>query len=227
MDAGQAFYRVPDSVPSGMAGTANCALSHVLFAMELMDIKYVDTIVIHGAGGLGLNGIAAAKARGARVIVIEGVPERIALAKRFGADEVIDMNEYGTEEARRDRVMELTGGLGADADLDVAPSVPTVFREAISMLRPGGRMLDIGDLKPGRKVEIDPAVITLRNITVTGLQTYPDNYLYKALMFLEKYHNKFPFDEIISKDEFPLERVVDAVEISKKRGVSRACIVME
>jgi len=227
VDDGQAFYKVPDSVSNNVAATANCALSHVLYAIERMDLKYYETIAIQGAGGLGLNAVAVAKSRGARVITIEGVPGRIELAKKFGADEIVDMSIYKTPEERREVIMGLTGGRGVDVVLDVAPSIAPAFKEAINMLRPGGRLVDIGDLANGHFVDIDPSVITLNNITIIGLQTYPPNILFKALKFLENYQDRFPFGEIVAGAEFPLENVVDAIEISKKRGVSRACIVMK
>jgi threonine dehydrogenase-like Zn-dependent dehydrogenase len=70
-----------------------------------------DHVVIQGAGGLGLCAAAVATYRGAaKVIVLDRLPERLTLAARFGADHAINVDELGTADARRDRIMELTEG---------------------------------------------------------------------------------------------------------------------
>ena len=70
-------------------------------------------VAIQGAGGLGVYACAVAREMGAaRIIVIDGVEERLALAKDFGADEIVDMRECPTPAARIERVLELTERLG-------------------------------------------------------------------------------------------------------------------
>ena len=72
-----------------------------------------DRLVIQGAGGLGLNAIAVARERGvSQVIVIDGIQSRLELALDFGADQVIDLDEYPAAEDRVRRVFELAVGGG-------------------------------------------------------------------------------------------------------------------
>ena len=79
-----------------------------------------ETVVIQGAGGLGLYAIAVARERGAgRVIVVDGVPERLEVAAMFGADEFVDLHDLPEPEQRIRRVRELTGGWGADVVMEV------------------------------------------------------------------------------------------------------------
>jgi len=87
----QIFYRVPDNVPDEVAASANCAMSQVFWALDRGRIGYGDSLVVQGAGGLGLHAIAIARARGAYVIAIDGVDGRLNHARRFGADEIIDI----------------------------------------------------------------------------------------------------------------------------------------
>src|SRR6516164_7291532 len=72
----------------------NCAMSQVYWALDRGRLSYGEKLLVLGAGGLGLHAMAIAKARGARVIAIDGVELRLAHAKAFGAAEVIDIRQY-------------------------------------------------------------------------------------------------------------------------------------
>ena len=102
---------MPDNVPDSVASSANCAMSQVYWSLDRARLAYGETIVVLGAGGLGLHAMAIAKARGARVIAIDGVDLRLRQARRFGADETVDMREYPDAEARDKRVRELCRGM--------------------------------------------------------------------------------------------------------------------
>ena len=86
--------QVPDSVPNELAVGVNCAFSQVYYGLERAGLEAGETLVIQGAGGLGLYASAIAKEKGAKVIVIDGVKERLDLARRFGADHTIDTVSY-------------------------------------------------------------------------------------------------------------------------------------
>src|SRR5699024_1846809 len=116
----QYFYKVPDNVSDGSAASANCALSQVYFGMDKSGLTYNQTIVIQGAGGLGLNAVAVAREKGATVIVVDGVESRLQQAKKFGADYTINLNDYETLEDRAQAIRDLTDGTGADFAMEVA-----------------------------------------------------------------------------------------------------------
>ena len=77
---GQHFYRIPDNVPDLIASSANCAMSIVYWALDKGGLGYGETILVMGAGGLGLHAIAIATARGARAIAMDSVGRRLELA---------------------------------------------------------------------------------------------------------------------------------------------------
>ena len=83
--------RVPDSVSSELASLSSCALRSVMNAMsQVGKIEPYETVVIQGAGPLGLLATANAKVRGARKIIVVGSPAaRLEMAREFGADECI------------------------------------------------------------------------------------------------------------------------------------------
>jgi len=93
--------------------------------------------------------------RGAETIVVDGVADRLDRAEAFGADHTIDLNEYETVEAREERVLDLTDGLGADAAVEVT-GVPAAIDEGFQLLGNGGRYLVMGNIIPGKEATIDP-----------------------------------------------------------------------
>lgn len=221
----QFFYKVPSDIDEGPAASANCALSQVLCGLDKADVGWDDTVVVQGAGGLGLNAVAAATERGAETIVIDAVDDRLKLAERFGADHTIDLQTYDSVEQRADRVRELTDGEGGDVGVEVA-GVPEAFAEGIELLRPGGRYLEMGNIIPGHTTEFDPGTMTRKSIDVVSVMRYDPWYLRSALEFLSEVGDDYPFDELFDAG-FSLDDVDDAIRRSDERDVTRASLVPE
>jgi L-iditol 2-dehydrogenase len=221
----QYFYKVPDNVPDKVVAGANCGLSQVLFGLHQIGLAAGDSLVIQGAGGLGLYAAAVGKDMGAQVIVVEGIPQRIELAKRFGAEAIVDMQEHPTAEERLEQVQSLTGGYGADVILEVT-GVPAAFIEALQFARPGGRVVEIGNVNIGKEHEVSlaPGLITRKSLRVQGVVRYQPWYLHKALRFLERKHRDHPFDEL-SDQEYGLDDVGEAIEREEAKKVARPAIV--
>lgn len=219
----QYFYTVPDGLDPGIAAGANCALSQVMFGLDETGVDYDDTVVVQGAGGLGLNAVAYANERGAETIVVEGVDGRIDRAKEFGADHVVDFREYDSVEARAERVRELTDGVGADVGVEVA-GVPAAFAEGIHLVRRGGRYLEMGNVSPGQLTEFDPGLLTRRSIDITSVVRYDPWYLRRALDFLEENAGDYPYADLIDA-EFDLLDVDEALAKSDSREVTRATLL--
>lgn len=219
----QHFFKVPDNIPNSVAASANCAISQVYFSLEKAGLRYGDNLVIQGAGGLGLNASSVAKEFGAKVIIIDGVANRLELAKRFGADHVIDMTEYDTVECREEKILELTGRRGADIAMELT-GVAEAFNEGIRLLRKGGKYISIGNIAAGT-ITFDPGLLTRKSIQVLAISRYDPYYLYKALQFLSKHIDKYPFDEIVG-DSFEFFELETALNKSASKEVTRASIVM-
>ncbi len=217
-------YKVPDDVTDDMAAPANCALSEVIYGLDKVKLSFGETIVIQGAGGLGIYATAVAKEMGAgKVIVIDGITQRLELAKAFGADEWIDMREFKTVEDRVMRVRELTGGWGSDVVADFV-GFPQAMVEGIDMVGNGGRYLEIGNIAPLKTCEIDPSGLVINNKSIIGVMLYTPAYLKKALDFLSRAKNSYPFEKILSHS-YPLEKINKAFDDALKGKVSRATIV--
>jgi len=122
-----------------------------------------DDLLVHAAaGGVGLAAVQIGKALGARVIATAGGAEKLDVARQQGADEAIDYRE----EDFVARVMELTGGKGADVIYDSVGG--DIFDRSLKCIAWNGRLLVIG-FAGGRIPEVKANRILLKNIAVTGL----------------------------------------------------------
>jgi threonine dehydrogenase-like Zn-dependent dehydrogenase len=221
----QYAYKVPSGVDETAAAAANCALSQVLHGLDKVDLTLDETVVIQGAGGLGLNATAVATELGAETIVIDGVAERLDRAVEFGADHVIDLTDYDTVETRRDRVKELTDGLGVDVAIEVT-GVPAAIDEGFRLLGKGGRHLVMGNIIPGKEATIDPGQAVRKSIEMTTTMRYAPSRLSDALAFLSEHGDDYPFADLIDAS-YPLSEVSSALRDSADREVTRATLVTE
>jgi len=220
---GQFFYKVPDTVADATVAGANCGLAQMLFVLDQIDVRAGESLVVQGAGGLGLYAAAAARERGARVIVVDGVAERLDLALRFGADETVSLAEHPGVADRVARIGELTGGEGADAVIEVS-GVPASFAEAIELARTCGRVASVGNLNAAAEVIITPGLVTRKCLRIQGVLRYHPWYLHRALAFLARRQALHPFDAL-SDASLPLDDVNAALAAGESRSVARVAIV--
>jgi threonine dehydrogenase-like Zn-dependent dehydrogenase len=223
-------FRVPDEVSDDVAAPANCALSQVLYGLTRAGLRRGDSLVIQGAGGLGINAVAVARDMGAdRIIVIDRIPERLALARAFGADSALSLDDLPTPEARIEAVRDLTGGYGADVVADLV-GYPDVIPEGLRMLRSGGCYLEVGNIAPGNVFSYDATALVRGNVRLVAMANYSPWALAEALAFLRRSAGRLPFERIVSH-VFPLEQISEGFRQSEwqQRGdhrVSRAAISM-
>jgi threonine dehydrogenase-like Zn-dependent dehydrogenase len=210
-------FKVPDELSDEMVTPVNCALSEVIYGLGKAGLKPGDSVVIQGAGGLGINATAVARAMGAGVIVvIDGVPERLKLAKECGADEVIDINEAKDAPDRIAKVMSLTGYRGADIVAEFV-GLPAAIPEGINMLRAGGTYLEIGNISLGKTVAIDPSMLVWQNKSIKAVVMYDPIILPAALDFLVRNKDRFPLASVVS-DKYSLDDADAAFQAAEWEG---------
>lgn len=208
---GHFVYKVSDDLTDELITPVNCALAQVVYGLDKVGLRFGDTVVIQGAGGLGLNATAVARDMGAdKVIVIDRFSSRLDLARQFGATHTLSLEEYKSEKQRIEAVKDLTGGWGAHVVCDFV-GFPQAALEGLQMLRNGGAYLEIGNISPGNKAEIDLADLVHRSIRIQGILQYDPAIIPKALSFLQKTRGTYPFDQIISHT-YRLEQINDAFE---------------
>ena len=191
----QPFFKIPDGVPDNVAASANCAMSTAYAAVDRSGLKNGENIVIQGAGALGLHAASIAHERGARVITVEGKPERIALAKEFGADEVVDLREYPDKESRLKRIRELTGGYGPEVVIELTGQA-SAHEEAYEIAAPGGRFIPTGIAWAHIKVTITPSYNGRKMLDVLQSFHYKPIHLKACMEFLERNLHKYPYEKL-------------------------------
>ena len=118
-------------------------------------------MAIVGAGPIGLAAILTATLyTPGRIVAIDLADSRLDSARRFGADTMIN---NGNEDAVA-AVMELTDGLGADVAFE-AVGVPQTFELAVDLIRPGGRVANIG--VHGKAAALHLEKLWIRDVTIT------------------------------------------------------------
>jgi len=220
---GHYALKTPDALGDLLVAPLNCALAQVTYGLHQVGLAPGEVLVIQGAGGLGLFAAAVARERGARqIVVLDRVAERLELARRFGADHVLNVDDFPSSEERTRAVRELTGGGGHV----VAELVghPDVLAEGLTMCRPEGRYLVIGNIGAGRTIPFDPAWLVHFNRRIVGVGGYQAWALRRGLELLERARDRYPFDRILSH-QFPLEEITRAFEHADAGKAVRTALI--
>jgi threonine dehydrogenase-like Zn-dependent dehydrogenase len=128
----------PDIMSTGFAGA------------EAANIKIGDTVAVFAQGPIGLCATAGARLRGATTIIaVDAVPERLAMAKKLGADHVVNFKETDPVEA----IMALTKGRGVDSAIE-ALGLQATFEACLKVLKPGGTLSSLGVYSDDLKIPL-------------------------------------------------------------------------
>ena len=201
--ADNSVYKVPDQLSD----------EQVLFLADILPTSYEvgvvngmvspgDVVAIVGAGPIGLAAILTARLyTPGQIVAIDLADSRLESAARFGADVTIN---NGREDAVA-KVMELTDGLGADTAFE-AVGVPETFELAADLVRPGGRVANIG--VHGRSASLHLEKLWIRDVTITtGLV---DTFSIPQLMRLIASGRLDP--SLFATHRFPLEEMMSAYD---------------
>jgi threonine dehydrogenase-like Zn-dependent dehydrogenase len=194
---------IPDDLPDEKAVYACDMMSTGFMAAEHAAIPLGGTVAVFAAGPVGLMAIQGAKLLGAgQVFAVENVPRRQELARRYGADEIVDFTKGDPVEAIR----QLTGGPGVDSAIEALGAEET-FMNCVRATRPGGTISNVGYHGDGEVVRIprlDWGVGMSDKTIRTGLCPGGRERMGRLLSLLEKGRvdptpmttHRFPFSDI-------------------------------
>jgi len=200
---GTAAFRLPDSIPDAVACPASCATATIAAALRATDGVAGESVLIFGAGMLGLTAAAMARARGAEAVVVCDVDvDRLGLARRFGATHTTTPEHLGSA------VGEVSSGRGVGAVLELS-GAPSAVAAGLDLARVGGVLVWAGSVFPSAAVEVPPEKVVRKLLTIRGVHNYRPDDLAAALEFLERAGDRYPFEELVART-FPLEEADDA-----------------
>ncbi len=223
LHAQAAVFRLPDDLPGEAVVGAGCALVTAIHGVEKCGATWGESAVIQGAGPVGLASMVVAKEAGcAPVIVIGGPAERLAVARRFGADLTIDIDAVRDAAERRRMVLDATGGFGADLVIECVGQ-PQAVVEGWELCRDGGRYLVLGHYGDAGPTMLNPHVITRKELSVYGSWGSEPRHTVRALELLRTRAERYPFAELISH-RFRLDQVNEALEAVAEWRTSKAAV---
>lgn len=203
--------KVPEELTNEEAIGVACSFRSVVSGFEKMGgIGFQDNVVIQGCGPIGLYAsVAARESNAGKVIVIGSPQERLELAKKWGADHVINIDEVRDPDERNKIILELTNGRGPEVVIEASGYAPA-FREGLEMIKRGGTYLILGIISK-MEVSILPSMILGKKMTIIGSQSATIRHYHKALQFIKNNKHKYPFSELVTA-KFKLEEINEALE---------------
>lgn len=174
-------------------------------------IQIGDTVVVQGSGAIGLVTLVCAKISGAaNIIVVGGPADRLALARRMGADVTIDIEDVPTPEERTELVLQHTPrGEGADVVFECAGFLPAT-PEGLGYVRRSGTFVEVGHFVDMGSIDFNINQLLMRkNLRLEAIWGAPRECFVRGLPILEK--NEFPFTDMVSH-VLPLERVEEGFQ---------------
>jgi S-(hydroxymethyl)glutathione dehydrogenase/alcohol dehydrogenase len=213
--------KIRDDVRLDAACLVGCAVATgVGAAMFTAKVRPGESVLIFGAGGVGLSAIQGAKLCGASpILAVDTRPEKIWVAKHFGADSVVMASDDVVKVVKHH-----TAGRGADHVIEAVGS-PALQERALTCVRPGGTLTLAGLAPMGTATNFPAAVLTRREITIKG--SYYGSACpprdFPALLDLYA-AGRLNLDDLITR-RYPLERINEAYKDMNEGLLARGVIV--
>lgn len=180
-------------------------------------VRFGSTVLVQGVGAIGLGAIAFAKRSGAARVIAVGAPsKRLEIAKEFGADVTINIEDIKDPEERIKLVKQETiGGRGPDMVIECT-GVPVSIPEGLAYLRDSGTYIEMGHFTDVGGVQLNPHWNFCRNnVTIHGIWGSLPHHLHQSLTILERM--ELPYNKIVTH-RLPLSRCGDAMQALSRKS---------
>jgi S-(hydroxymethyl)glutathione dehydrogenase/alcohol dehydrogenase len=213
--------KVPKELPLELGALLGCAvITGVGAVFNSARLQAGSTVAVVGIGGVGLNIVQGASLAGAeRIIAVDLNPEKLKLAKTFGATDCVNAAETDAVEA----VTELTKG-GADASFE-AIGLAATAKQAFQMIRPGGMTYLVGVSPAGTDYGFAGNEMVLKGRGVQGVYM-GSNYFKKDVPMLANLYlqGRLKLDELVSA-KISLDQINDGFAAMQAGIVARSVVV--
>lgn len=223
LEPGVVVARLPDGVSFESYIGGGCGLLTAVHIIERSKIVLGDTVVVQGAGAVGMSAAALARAAGAGQVIVIGAPQsRLDLSLKMGADVVINIDTTAPE-ARLEQVLALTRGLGADVVIEAAGSA-RAFEEGVRLARNGGAYVIAGHYTNVGDSTINVHEhINRKHLDIRGCWGSEVGHFLRALRVLERHHHDVPW-HLIGAQKFGLAAINDALAVAASMEIPKALV---
>ena len=212
--------KIPDDLSDEQVVLLADIASTGISAAESGNVKLGDAVAVFAQGPIGLCATAGARLRGAGfVIAVESDPVRAAMAKRMGADVIVDHTHAdAVEEIRR-----LTGGKGVDVAIEALGTQAT-FESALQVLRAGGTLSSLGVYSGKLSVPLEPFAAGLGDHKIVTTLCPGGKERMRRLMELVR-HGRLDLRPLLTHS-FVLDQITGAYELfaERREGVIKVAI---
>lgn len=214
-------YLLPGSVPFTAAAPLE-PLACVVHGIHEAGIELGDTVVVHGAGPIGLMFIRLATLRGAHVIAADLSEWRLNRARAMGAVEVVQLDPGRTPTEYGEQIRGWTPhGRGADVGIEATGYAP-VWEQNLASLRPGGTGVMFGGTPTGATFPLDTASMHYNEYLIKGVFHHTPRFVAVAVGLLAS--GMVDGDDFVTESR-PLEALVDSLEdMAAGRGSKYAMV---
>ncbi|MFO8044962.1 MAG: NAD(P)-dependent alcohol dehydrogenase [Halomonas sp.] len=185
----------PDIMSTGFAGA------------ESANIRIGDSVVVFAQGPIGLCATAGARLRGAGLIIaVDGVNERLEMARKMGADVTLNFREVDVVA----EILKITGGRGVDASIE-ALGLQQTFEQALRVLKPGGTLSSLGVYSENLTIPLDAFCAGLGDHRiVTSLCPGGKERMRRLMQIIDS--GRLDLGPMVTH-RYPLEKIVDAYDL--------------
>ena len=211
---------IADDIPFPQAALLGCGVMTGAGAvLNTADVKAGDTVVVVGAGGVGLNAVSGAQIAGAsKIIVVDIDDKKLAKSKLFGATDVVNSATTDPVEA----VRSITG-TGADHVFDFV-GIQAVAEQGLAMLAVGGGLYLVGVASPTASVGVSVVSSVLNQTRVEGVTLGSSNFKRDVPFYADLYRQgRMNLDDLVTK-EISLDEISDGYEALKNPETTRVVI---
>jgi threonine dehydrogenase-like Zn-dependent dehydrogenase len=211
--------RIPDDIEDEDVLMCPDIISTGFSAAERGRVRIGDSVAVFAQGPIGLCATAGARLSGASLVIgVDSIPRRLEMARRMGADVVLDYRQQDVVA----EIRKLTGG-GADVAIEALGTQGT-FENALRCIRPGGTVSSLGVYSGHLTLPLDAIGAGLADQSILTTLCPGGKERMRRLMSVVR-ARRFPFSELVTHS-FPLDRIVEAYELfgQQRDGVLKVAI---
>jgi len=180
------------------------------------------TVVVQGAGPVGLAAVVLAAEAGAeRILVFGDPPPRLHMAARLGATQTFSLSSM-TRAERLDGLLQLNDGRGADIVIEAAGHI-SAFDEGLELLGNNGRLLIMGLYSGEATVRVNPVHINNRNLRIIGTLGSPASAYARTVQLAAEIGERLGFADLVTH-RYPLELAEEAIIAAGRGEVIKAVV---